>query len=203
MVTKTTRGARPAQEIRRRQLVEAAYRNIAAGGFEGLRTRDVAGAAGVNIATLHYYFPTKESLIRGVLDYAMQKFRSTLAPRQAGEVRLRDHLRAVRQLLLDEPELGAVVAELSLRSARDPSIAAIVGETFEAWHLTMRGLLRHAAKEGRLRQDLATDGTAAIIISVLTSMTLPQVGGSPRTDLALKQLESWLGLGTQRKGSSN
>ena len=202
----STRGAgeaRPVQEKRRQELVEAAYLNIAARGFEGLRTRDVAGSAGVNIATLHYYFPTKESLIRGVLDYAMQKFRSTLTPHGAGEVRLRDHLRAVRKLLLDEPELGAVMAELSLRSARDPSMAAIVGETFEAWHTTMRGLLRSAARDGRLRPELATDGTAAIIISVLTSMTLPQVGGSPRTDLALKQLESWLGLDARKRKSSN
>ena len=67
-------------EDRRRALVEAAYDQIAERGFEGLRTRDVAARVGVNIATLHYYFPTKEALISGVLDLAMQRFRSTLTP---------------------------------------------------------------------------------------------------------------------------
>ena len=52
---------------RRRALVAAAYTRIANEGFEGLRTRDVAADVGVNIATLHYYFPTKEALIRGVI----------------------------------------------------------------------------------------------------------------------------------------
>src|SRR2546430_7157743 len=47
---------------RRRSLVLAAYDLIAEKGFEDLRTRDVAARAGVNIATLHYYFASKEDL---------------------------------------------------------------------------------------------------------------------------------------------
>ena len=42
------------QERRREQLVLAAFHQVAEHGFEGLRTREVAAEAGVNIATLHY-----------------------------------------------------------------------------------------------------------------------------------------------------
>src|SRR5438270_14025793 len=108
-------------EKRRRELVHAAYRQIAEGGFEGLRTREVAAEVGVNIATLHYYFPTKEALIRGVIAHAMQRFRTTLAPHGVSGDPLRRHLRAVRTLLRDEPQVGAVMGELALRSARDAS----------------------------------------------------------------------------------
>jgi len=59
---------------RRQNLVRAAFDCIAAGGFEGLRTRSVAKRAGVNIATLHYYFPTKEALIAGVAEYLASQF---------------------------------------------------------------------------------------------------------------------------------
>ena len=52
---------------RQEALVQAAYDLLAERGFEGLRTRDIAAKVGVNIATLHYYFPTKEKLIRGVV----------------------------------------------------------------------------------------------------------------------------------------
>ena len=45
--------APPTTEPRRDELVLAAYREIAENGFEGLRTREVASAVGVNIATLH------------------------------------------------------------------------------------------------------------------------------------------------------
>src|SRR5437660_6707789 len=114
----------PTMEKRRQELIQAAYKQIAAHGFEGLRTRDVAQEVGVNIATLHYYFPTKESLIGGVLDHAMNRFRSTLAPHGSPSDQLRNHLRAVRKLMRDEPELASVMGELALRSSRDKSIAA-------------------------------------------------------------------------------
>src|SRR5689334_13927917 len=65
---------------RREELVQAAFKQIAERGFEGLRTRDVSAEVGVNVATLHYYFPTKEALIKAVLDQAMARFRTTLEP---------------------------------------------------------------------------------------------------------------------------
>src|SRR5215469_12598165 len=100
------------KDDRRQALVQAAFNQIAERGFEGLRTREVAAEVGVNIATLHYYFPTKEALVR-----AMERFRTTLSPHGSAAEQLRSHLRSVRGLLTREPKLGAVMAELALRSA--------------------------------------------------------------------------------------
>ena len=201
--------ARQAAETRahrRQALVLAAYNQIADRGFEGLRTREVAAEVGLNIATLHYYFPTKEALIRGVVDYAMQRFRSTLTPHGSPADQLRNHLRAVRDLLRDEPQLGGVMGELALRSARDPAIAGILRDTNDVWHRTLRGLLRKAAREGHLKPELDSDAVAALVVATLTSMTLPTVSAAARTDQALRQLERWLGIGnlpTRSRRSSN
>ena len=65
---------------RRRALVQVAYDLIAEGGFEGLRTRNVAARVGVNIATLHYYFARKEDLIQGVVEYLLQQFMMAYLP---------------------------------------------------------------------------------------------------------------------------
>jgi len=173
--------------------VLAAYRRIAERGFEGLRTRDVAAEAGVNIATLHYYFPTKEALIRGVLDHAMNRFRTSL-PHASQPGQLRNYLRGTRTLLMKEPELGAVMAELALRSVRDQSIAPILNEMYDLWHVTLRGMLRRAVREGDLRSDLDSDAVAALIIAALTSLTLPVMADPRRGDRALRQLERWLGV---------
>ena len=195
---------RPTAETRRQELVLAAFNLIAEHGFEGLRTRDVAAEVGVNVATLHYYFPTKESLIRGVVEYAMTRFRSTLAPHGSPSDQLRNYLRGVRKLLAEEPALGSVMGELAVRSARDKSIAALMTEMYGVWHVTTRGLLRRAVKEGNLRPELDSDGVAALIVATLTAMTLPTMSGAPRTDQALRQLERWLGVsgGPQRQSSN-
>ncbi len=189
-------------EQRREELVRAAFNQIAEHGFEGLRTRDVANEVGVNIATLHYYFPTKEALIQGVLDQAMAKFRSTLAPHGSPSDQLRNHLRAVRKLMTDEPEVATVMGELALRSTRDKAIASIMDQVYEYWHTTMRGLLRRAVREGGAAPELNSDAVASLIITTLTAATLPSLRNSNRSDQALKQLEKWLGLGS-RKVSSN
>lgn len=40
-------------------------------GFESTTTRDIANASNINIATLHYYFQTKEKLYTEVLEFAL------------------------------------------------------------------------------------------------------------------------------------
>jgi len=158
----------------------------------------VAREVGVNISTLHYYFPTKESLIRAVLDHAMSRFLTTLEPHGSPSSQLRNHLRAVRALMLEEPELGAVMAELALRSVRDESIGEILNEMYDAWHTTMRGLLRRAVKDGGLRRELDSEAVAALIIATLTAMTLPVMLDTNRAELALRELERWLGIARSR-----
>ena len=182
------------KQDRQQALVRAAFNQIAERGFEGLRTREVAAGVGLNIATLHYYFPTKEALIRGVVAHAMDRFRSTLAPHGSPADQLRNHLRAVRKLLRDEPEIGAVMGELALRSGRDPAMARIMAEAFAAWQRTLRGLLQRAARDGYLAPDLDNDDVASLIMATLTSMTLPSTASADRTDRAFRQLERWLGL---------
>src|SRR6267142_3778852 len=138
---------RPTAETRRQELVLAAFNLVAETGFEGLRTRDVAAEVGVNVATLHYYFHTKEALIRAVVDHAMARFRTTLVPGSSPGAQLAGHLDGVRRLFREEPELFAVMGELAQRSARDPAIAAIFKETNDTWHAALRGMLRRAQAE--------------------------------------------------------
>jgi TetR/AcrR family transcriptional repressor of nem operon len=203
--TLTIRRGRPKgpaeAEPRRQELVRAAYRRLAEAGFEGLRTRDVAAEAGVNIATLHYYFPTKEALIRGVVEHAMGRFRTTFAPGSRPGEQLAAQLQGVRRLAAGEPELFVVMGELALRSVRDPAIAAIFKETIAAWHATLRGLVRHAQDEGFVDARLDPDTVASLVIATLNGLFMVPAASasSERVDRALRQLESFLGLKKRRK----
>ena len=181
---------------RREELVLATYREIAESGFEGLRTREVAKAVGVNIATLHYYFPSKEDLIRSVIGHAMSRFQSTLAAEGSAADRLRAHFAGLRRLARDEPELFAVMGELMLRSSRDKTLATIIRKLDEYWHDTLRGLIRDAQGEGAVPRSVDPDGMAAVIVATLKGVYLLPVGSGPPPafEKALRQVESVLSL---------
>ena len=187
---------RPGAEPRREELVAAAYREIAANGFEGLRTREVAGAVGVNVATLHYYFPSKEDLIKAVVGHAMSRFQSTLSSEGTAIERLRGHFAGLRRLARDEPELFGSMAELMLRASRDRALAGIIEKTNEFWHGTLRGLLRAAREDGDLPKTVDPDGMAAVIVATLKGVYLLPIKttGAESIDKALRQLERLLGV---------
>ena len=184
---------------RRAELIQAAYRQLAEHGFEGLRTRDVADAVGVNVATLHYYFPTKEALIRGVVGQALARFQSTLPAEGSAAEQLRGHFKGLRKLSRTDPELFAVMGELALRAARDRGIAAIVRKTDDIWHSTLSGILRSAQKEGIAAGADPDDAAGLIVAALKGTFMLPAESRNPhRLDQALDQLERWLGLSARR-----
>ena len=167
---------------RRAELVVAAYRRLGSAGFEGLRTRDIAAEVGVNVATLHYYFPTKEALIRAAVAHAMGRFAGTLGSEGSRAEVLKAHFAALRRLLHDEPELPAVMGEVAMRSARDPAMAEIMRTVENAWHGWLTRML------GADRADSA--GKATLMMATLRGMMLPGVSQSDeRLDQTLGELE--------------
>jgi len=184
----------PSPQPRRDALALAAYHQLAQHGFEGLRTREVAAEAGVNIATLHYYFPSKEELIGAVLSHAMQRFRSTLDVADGSGNQLRTHFDGLRRLLRDEPELFAVMGELALRAARDPAIHDLFQNTMDMWRRTIKGLLINAAKDGFLEAPGDPDAQASLVVAAVMGACMIPVWQPTRRSEAIRELQRSLGL---------
>jgi AcrR family transcriptional regulator len=64
---------------RRRQLVAAARRVLGQQGLAGSTLRAVAAEAGVPLGTVHYIFPSKELLLRAVLEDVVDQVSAILA----------------------------------------------------------------------------------------------------------------------------
>ena len=196
----TDRGSRTARgEAQAERVVEAAFGLIAERGFEGLRTRDVALRAGINVATLHYYFPTKEDLIRGVVSAATERFRTGHGGRDADAVRdplavLREDLRIRQRQVEESPELFTVLLELSTRAARDPAIRAMMQETTEQWRAHVAHYLQAGVEAGVFRQDLDVAAAAAHLVALslgwhLQMLISPDATASERFNA---EVERWL-----------
>ncbi|HEU4783197.1 MAG TPA: TetR/AcrR family transcriptional regulator [Ktedonobacterales bacterium] len=197
----TRRGA-----AQREALVRAAFDLIAERGFEGLRTRDIAARAGVNIATLHYYFATKEDLIRGVVDALIKRFRTQQAPALAEQPRsplieLRQELQDAQYQIRESPEMFSVLFELVLRSLRDSALRAILRDMEVAWREHIETYLREGAEQGVFRKDLDITAAATAIValvkgSVLELMASPDTFPTERFN---QEVERWLtGSANQR-----
>ena len=182
---------------RREALIQAGYTLLAQRGFEGLRTRDVSAAVGVNIATLHYYFPTKEALIAGILEHTMARFRTTIAPGESRGDLLRAHFRGLRRLVHDEPEIFTVMGELALRSSRDEGIADLFGKTIETWHRTMRTLIESASRDGSLSVQGDPDAQASLVVSAVMGACIVPMNRSARLEDTFCALEGALGMRQQ------
>ena len=159
------------QVDRRKSLLQAAFDVIALSGFEGLRTRAVAQRAGVNIATLHYYFPTKQALIEGLAQFLSGIFASLHAPSPASTGRpALDHL---RQEFIDArfyheqyPELEVVLQELSLRANRDPAVRSALASLVSSWRGWVESFVTEGVADGTFRQDLDLQATIPMLMAV-------------------------------------
>jgi AcrR family transcriptional regulator len=164
---------------RRSDLLGAAFEVIAEKGLEGLRTRDVASRAGVNISTLHYYFGTKEALIEALVQYVAEKFADEGEPRTRQPVTLRDHFERAWATFQKNPRLAMVLQELALRAQRDKVTRAAFQNLFKFWNLQVASVVQEEIGAGVLRADVDPNDIAFVVTSfIMGAMT--QLGVNPR-----------------------
>ncbi len=202
-------GSRVSGKDRREELVEIAYRHIAQRGFEGLRVRDVAAEAQINNATLHYYFPTKEALIRGVVEKLIRGFATmgeveSTAPGTALQA-IRREFEDGRRRLDENPDQFVVFTELLIRSRRDPAIAAVFSQMDESWRRYLVEVIERGIKTGEFRSDLDPVSTATMIMAVIKGFgfqflgeTNPKQAGIDADAVSnqiVSQVQAWLTRG--------
>jgi len=193
---KTARVPLDLGDRRRFELLEAAYTIIGERGLEGLRTRDIAARAGVNISTLHYYFGTKEALVVAVVGHASEKFTTPPPGRRPEPVTasLRAHLDASWRTFQSTPHLATVLQELVLRGQRDAATRAAFRALHDQWNRIVEDVLRRDVERGALRADLDPAQGARIVTSFIMGASV-QLGVNARAfdfGEVARRLESWL-----------
>ncbi len=189
---------------RRKELILIAFNHIAKRGFEGLRVREVAAEAGINNATLHYYFPTKEDLIKGVVDYLIEKFSTSYSFDSAEKASstawkdIRAELEDARYNFQGARDQIVVFTELLIRSLRDPAIARIFKKLDESWRGYLAGIIEQGIRQGVFRAELDPTITAVLIMIQIKGFGYQMLGETNQAtadkvfDQLTSQVESWL-----------
>jgi AcrR family transcriptional regulator len=192
MPAASARRVRLTAELRRQHIVEAAFKSIAEEGFEGLRTRDIAAAVGINSATLHHHFPTKDDLIAGVAAHLESRFRSEKTATRDDTPEFARQFEDVVLYHLQKPDMLAVYREFVARAPRDPAIAALVARLHAGWRESVTVALRRGRADGSLRADLDIDAAASIVLSTAWGLVSGILASPDDLATAASQLTSWM-----------
>jgi AcrR family transcriptional regulator len=158
---------------RKTALLQATFDVIAEAGFEGLRTRGVAQRAGVNVATLHYYFPTKQALIEGLAQFLGAKFVLLHGPAPAPSGykaldRLRQEFSDGDYYYQHEPKMLLVLEEFRLRGKRDPQVQKIVDIMHGHWRHGLEQMVAEGIADGTFRQELDKEEVLGMLLSMFS-----------------------------------
>lgn len=161
-------------EANRRRILEAAAVAFAEGGFE-TGVEAIARRAGVGMGTLYRRFPTKEHLVRAILESRVAKLSDLAAEAAAGE----DAWAALELVLtaalrLQERDRGVVT--LAAQSLGPEAIP----DNLDGFYDCLGGLLTRAQAAGQARPDVSP-GDLPVLLRMAASATAPALHGADRS----------------------
>jgi AcrR family transcriptional regulator len=164
-------------------LLEAAGQLFRRKGFAATTVREIAEAAGVWPGSLHYYFPTKESILLALMEQgiasAEEGFRAALEetedPVERIRLAIRNHIR-----MLVGTRHGTYVLLYEGRGLEGDARAAMV-RLRDRYDAMWDGLLYQALGTGRLRKDLDVRLTRLMILGAVNWMAQWYAAGKGRS----------------------
>lgn len=143
-------GTEPKVKTTREQILEAARIALMRDGYERITTRRIAEEAAVNIATLHYYFGSKEALLSETVRYSLEwvcgQISTAISDAPSLEEALRRGFAATWEIVRDQP--GILRYDLAVRGFRDEGARAEAADIFATLHrMTQAMLVAHLPEE--------------------------------------------------------
>jgi AcrR family transcriptional regulator len=155
---------------RKSELAKIAYRLIASHGLEGFPIRQVASAAGIDNGTLHYHFPSKQVLVRGVVDCLLEDLRTSRADGndtvpETALAQLRQEFDDLEVRLHQNQEQLIVLTELFVHARRSPEIADALRPLQDGWRSHVMSILERGKAERVFRPELDAALTATSVMA--------------------------------------
>ncbi|HEY7016958.1 MAG TPA: TetR family transcriptional regulator [Gaiellaceae bacterium] len=133
-------------------ILEAACRVVVREGAHGLRMAAVAREAGVSKALVHYYFATRQELVRSAFSWSEEQWQSALEERIRGAPTAAGRIEQALLLTLDpsEPfaEHRALWNEVWSSLRFDDDLRPLVDSSYRAWVERLTTLVHEARAEG-------------------------------------------------------
>ncbi len=164
-----------AEDVRRREILDAAVAVVVERGFAAARVADVAALAGTSTGTVHYYFPTKADLLDAALDHASDRAHDR--HRAALDSVSDPHQQLLALIELQSPE-GAVADEWAIwlefwnEARRRPDWQDRNRSIYQRWVGWIAQIVRDGVARGQFRDDIDADEFARRFAGLLDGLAI-------------------------------
>jgi len=163
-------------EIRRRQIVDAAIRVMAAKGWNDTSIDEITREAGVSRGLVSYHFKDKADLLSSMLERCQQASRDGLAEAVTATSDPVEQMRIVIHAALDLVRTDPAIYEIFLHFAASGRAHPELGEKIRQAYRGFRDLTARAIRRGQesgiWRDDIDADAAAARHIGTMTGFAL-------------------------------
>jgi AcrR family transcriptional regulator len=172
----------PAQEEKRRRILEAAVRAFARKGYHACRVGEIATEAGVAYGLVYHYFTSKDEILETIFRDTWTQMLTAIEAVEEDGVPAGEQLRKVAAIVLRtwkrDPDLVRVLVREVTRSQH---IQREVEEIEQAYAALQR-IVQRGQASGEFRDDLAPRLAALIVYGaleeILTSWVMGQLDDS-------------------------
>lgn len=177
---------------RRSEILRTGYDLVGNEGLESLHARTVAAKMGLNHATIHYYFPKRVDLLKGVAEFALEQFRADRAKIYEGlnsaDDKLEAELALAEAYCKKQSRFAKVVLGLYTASIESTELKKPVAGIFAEWKAALEEVLSQAKlKRGTQYRD-AEFLCATLFGFMCTAQLDPKFDGREKIDALFDSL---------------
>jgi TetR/AcrR family transcriptional regulator, transcriptional repressor for nem operon len=168
----------PVIKIQKEEILERCWRVLYREGYNATSISMLAEATGLGKAGLLHHFPTKEALMKAVIQHAIGQFRlyilSVVEEDLPIEQRLEKMLRRQNRLAKAERK-GCFFANTALEMGRDEQFSDLLSAFFDEWQESVAGLFVHYQSEEEARES-----AYCLLLEYEGAVTMYKVTGDTR-----------------------
>ncbi|MBC2667845.1 TetR/AcrR family transcriptional regulator [Novosphingobium piscinae] len=157
-----------ARAMRREQILRGARACFRRKGFHAASTAEISAEAGVSVANLYQYFPTKDHLIKALIEEDLTSDLDLVGMVEAAGS-FRRGLEMTTQLVLADPAMtddGLLRLEVLAEASRNPEIAAVVREADDHLVAALGALIVRYQNSGEIHPEINAADAARLIVSL-------------------------------------
>lgn len=195
MGTKAGRPSLSQNEIADRKgiVITATLGLISERGTSGIRLKDVAGAAGISVGTIQYYFDSRKDLIisayqqhsKNVIALVRESFREGTDPWTSLAQTFHDFFHVA-----DFSNRTRLWIEFVAAATRDEELRHLLDEVFLAWKQVIRRIVKAGVADGSFAPQMDAEIAIDALLAQLDGFEIAHATGAPGT--SVERIESVL-----------